>query len=310
MNVVFQCDKCGKCCKGKLAIYLKIKDIKGLKKRGYETDSFTEVKNGIARLKKVKNQCSFLDKDNLCLIQKKYGFNEKPEVCRNFPYNEFVCGAYNFNKRKNVEIKRKSEVDLLFQLNNKAITPEVFIYLIKQLDYKRDIYLSYSNLLFNILNQKESIIFDKFKIKDYPIKNSKRMENFFKEILSENSGDFLFRLKRFFNKPISLNFPTRKFMFDFKKAEIPEKVLKEFIPYLEKQILLNKRFNDYPIKLLFFLYFLPYFTNLTSKEEKINLLHVIEAFSLLNSLNRFESIRLLRLDKVDKNLNKLILKNN
>jgi Fe-S-cluster containining protein len=86
----FKCDKCGKCCLT-YTVKLSGSDIKkiekiGLKKQDFAEEDNFDVKFGKYALKRVNDQCIFLEKKG-----KKYSckiYENRPAICRNYPFNE------------------------------------------------------------------------------------------------------------------------------------------------------------------------------------------------------------------------------
>ena len=81
----FKCNRCGECC-NKYQIKLSNKDIKEIKKLGYEEDKFAEYDCAIGCkvLKKHNNECIFIKKkknEYFCHI-----YLSRPLVCRRYPF--------------------------------------------------------------------------------------------------------------------------------------------------------------------------------------------------------------------------------
>lgn len=81
----FKCARCADCCKY-LTIKLYKKDIKGIKRAGYNEDFFMEydslIKSPVLRLR--NNKCIFLGKKedkHYCKI-----YETRPKVCRLYPF--------------------------------------------------------------------------------------------------------------------------------------------------------------------------------------------------------------------------------
>jgi len=286
MSIVSMCDQCGRCCT-KWKITLNIDDIKKLEKLGYKRDYFAEVSGGLPQFKQIKKRCIFLDKDNLCIIQKKHGFKHKPEVCKDFPYQDLVCGYPGIEKKK--KKKKKHRTDVFFHISKKAIPEKIFISLLKDIETNKPLYESYCDILANILAQKDKIIIDKIKIK-HNAKISRRLDKFLEEMLFEKSKSLWPSLNKLMNKKIKLKLPTRDFSIKIEKIDIPPKLRKKFLPYLTSQM---SRSSMHPVKVLFILYHLPYFTNEIKQDKELDFMHVLQAFILLNSLNRFGDLDIL-----------------
>jgi len=141
-EVVFECNGCGRCCKY-WKIALNIKDIKTLQRLGFKIKDFVglDVENPILKMKKGK--CIFLDKNDKCIIQKKFGHDSKPDVCKSFPHNEAVCGNPKFSEKKNTAKHYKR--DIFFRISKKEN--------LKNIDTSKPLFGSYCKFLFTINNQ-------------------------------------------------------------------------------------------------------------------------------------------------------------
>jgi Fe-S-cluster containining protein len=80
-----ECSHCAACCKG-WHIELSKEDIRSLAKLGYGLKEFLDVKP-VPRMKVVgkEKSCIFLDKENMCVLEKKHGHGAKPHTCRHYP---------------------------------------------------------------------------------------------------------------------------------------------------------------------------------------------------------------------------------
>ena len=284
MALIFDCNQCGRCCK-QWIITLSIDDAKRIRNLGFKPDYFAEPDASLGNIKfRMKNgSCIFLKKDNSCLIHTKYGYKNKPEVCKHFPYNEMVCGIPRFTKgKRNIE---KGKPDSFYIIGKKAVPVEMFSELVSKM-HGEQLFDSYLNLLVNILKQKENILIDDFEIKQYNIEASRRLKVYLTELILFRSTNFFPYLNKILRKDVELDLPTQKFQLKFQDAEIPEKVLEQFIPYLKSSIKINSH-SLYHLKLLLFFYFLPQFARAIAKDKQIKLVDVIQAFSLLNSVWRF-----------------------
>ena len=86
----FICKCCGLCCQ-KYTVKLSDKDIKSLEKLGFEKEEFAEpddfdTKMGRYSLKRINDQCIFLDKKGKKYFCKVY--DSRPSICREYPFNE------------------------------------------------------------------------------------------------------------------------------------------------------------------------------------------------------------------------------
>jgi Fe-S-cluster containining protein len=80
-----KCSHCAACCKG-WDIELSKEDIRELAKLGYDIKEFLEVRPA-PRMKVVgkEKNCIFLDKEKMCVLEKKHGHKAKPHTCRHYP---------------------------------------------------------------------------------------------------------------------------------------------------------------------------------------------------------------------------------
>lgn len=297
-----KCNQCGRCCKF-WTITLNKGDIKTLSDISYSPNSFAEANKGIINIKMKKQNCFFLDKNNLCEIEKKHGYKYKPEVCKNFPYNQMVCGNITLSDKKYKE-KKSSKYDLFFSIDKKAIESEDFSKLAGELDTKTSLFDSYSNLLYNLIKEENNIILDKIKIKEYKIK-TKKLEREIERIISNISLSPFPNLTRILKKQAYIALPIQNIRINIKPYEIPENLKKQFLLYLEQAVKDSKSYL-YPTYLAISLYFLPYFVNSIKKDKEPTLQEVLQAFTLLNSLHRFPSLNTKKLNYINNNLHKLI----
>ncbi len=109
------CDSRGKCCRqaGNITMNTKNRDFL-LKRYPYLRYFISSQENGKIEYLRSGSGCWFLDKDGLCLIQKKYGEKNKPMMCRQDPlYPAFVDNKYiilyiNFKGCPNIKIANAS----------------------------------------------------------------------------------------------------------------------------------------------------------------------------------------------------------
>jgi Fe-S-cluster containining protein len=311
-SIRFKCDQCGRCCKV-WNINLNIKDIRKIQKLRYKLKDFVEINGGLARFKMQRNKnCVFLDKDNLCVIQKKFGYASKPDVCKSFPYNEFVCGVPELVKRRKLKKKKekgkaKKGYDEFFQISKskKAIYTKVFFDMFGKLDARKPLFDSYCNLLCNVLSNKRNIILDEFKLRQYNIKLNKELIRSIEGSMFDKSKSSFLWFRKVLKKNIRVKLPVRDFKFSFEKAEIPVGVRKKFIQYVKKHLVLNGSLS-YLIKLLIFFYFLPYFVKSVAGRKKVELIHVAHTFSLLNSMSRFGGFEQYRIIYINKFLDRFM----
>lgn len=87
----FRCRACGYCCyRNKVwDSYLAVDEVTFEKaiNEGFDDISrnITTGQNGVRQLKCAGNQCSFLNKGNLCDINLKYGYEYLPDACKTYP---------------------------------------------------------------------------------------------------------------------------------------------------------------------------------------------------------------------------------
>ena len=67
---ISKCNQCGRCCKY-WTIDISLKDVHRLEKLGFKQRDFIDLSRGRLLLKKNKESCVFLNKDNSCRIHKK-----------------------------------------------------------------------------------------------------------------------------------------------------------------------------------------------------------------------------------------------
>jgi Fe-S-cluster containining protein len=79
------CDHCAVCCKG-WDIDLSTEDIRTLAGLGYDPKDFLDFEP-VLKVKTVgrEKNCIFLDKENMCVIEKKHGHAAKPHTCKQYP---------------------------------------------------------------------------------------------------------------------------------------------------------------------------------------------------------------------------------
>ena len=288
-KVFMKCNACGKCCKIFKIIGLSIRDIKKLSEIGYKPDDFAEVVKGEARMKKsvTRNACVFLEEDNKCWIHKENGFESKPDVCREFPYSSLLCGIPSWTDKNIPEKKIANGDKYFFMIGKKNIPVSDFAELINKMNIKKRLIESYIEILKNILEQKENIIIKPIKINNKNIKISRSLERKILRNFLVYSNTFFPKTNLILGNEVIIKFPTGKFKFKLYNKEIPETIKKQFLPYLTKEIVQNKRDYRYHEKLISFLYLLPHLSQSLAGEKNVELPHVIHAFSLLNSLNKF-----------------------
>lgn len=77
---MFQCIRCGQCCKNTEMILLR-EDIERIASLGFKIEDFVVYSRGFARLRNVDGRCVFLDpKTKLCRI-----YDWRPKGCRLYP---------------------------------------------------------------------------------------------------------------------------------------------------------------------------------------------------------------------------------
>jgi len=79
------CDHCRLCCQG-WDIDLSKEDIRTIVSFGYSPKYFLEFKPVLKMKTKGKDRdCIFLDRDDLCKLEKRHGHEAKPHACKQFP---------------------------------------------------------------------------------------------------------------------------------------------------------------------------------------------------------------------------------
>lgn len=294
-----KCNGCGRCCKY-WDININLNDVKRLEKLGFKPDYFIDLTKGNLLLKKNKDACVFLNKDNSCTIHKKYGYDSKPDVCKKFPYGMFICGEIIKGKHKETKTKNSP----YFIIGDKLILKKNFINSLDNLDLKKPIFIAYCGLLKSILSQDKLIVNNNITPSKDKIKIKRKLYRVLRKIILKLSSNSYPLINYIAGNKIRLILPTQNFNFKMKNVEIPERVIKKFIPYFKNQI--NQA---HPIEFVFVFYFLPSFTKEFAGDKKISLQHVLKAFSLLCSLNRFgflKNDRKISLNSINKNLNSWI----
>jgi len=300
MVYTIKCDACGECCKNPWAIHLNVEDIKKIRALGYPVSSFVRIRDEHAEFKRKPDfGCVFLDKDNLCKIHKKHGFNYKAEVCQNFPYGEFVCGKVV--KGKPAKVKIRNSRALFFGFNDKYISAALFAKLVNKIDGKKPLFEDYTNVIANILAQKGNILIDPIRMVRMNPNLSKVKKYLDEMFLIELSDNVFPRIDKLLGKDIETCLPTEKkvFKFKYKDVSIDEAELKKFLPYFKKSI---KRMLIVPssrLTLMVITYYLPMFSRAVAGKKDIKVEHMLKAFSLLMGLNRFGSFRLFKRYPVD-----------
>jgi Fe-S-cluster containining protein len=115
-----KCTHCGFCCR-RWDIYLSKQDIRKLVKAGYRPEGFMAfMPQPILRMRGKRGDCVFLNERNLCIIQTKYGYESKPQACRDYP--------------KHTAKELAAENDYFFyELAGKLVTRDVVISLLRSL---------------------------------------------------------------------------------------------------------------------------------------------------------------------------------
>ncbi len=79
------CDHCRLCCQG-WDIDLAKEDIRTIVSFGYSPKYFLEFEPVLKMKTKGKDRdCVFLDRDDLCKLEKRHGHEAKPHACKQFP---------------------------------------------------------------------------------------------------------------------------------------------------------------------------------------------------------------------------------
>lgn len=115
------CDNCGLCCKD-WDIELSKEDIRMLVDLGYHPKDFL-VLDPVPRMKMVRREnekiCVFLDKENMCVLQKRHGKHAKPHTCKQYP------------EIKTEKIKEKDY--FFYEYGGKTFTRDVMIKILENL---------------------------------------------------------------------------------------------------------------------------------------------------------------------------------
>jgi Fe-S-cluster containining protein len=116
------CDHCALCCKG-WDIELTKEDIRSLASLGYKLDHFLEIKESpIMKTKGKERNCIFLDRENLCVLEKRHGHEAKPHTCKLYP---------------KIRTERLAEKDyFFFEYGGKTFTRDVFSSLLDPLKHE------------------------------------------------------------------------------------------------------------------------------------------------------------------------------
>ncbi|MCK4335109.1 MAG: YkgJ family cysteine cluster protein [Methanomicrobia archaeon] len=81
------CDNCGLCCKD-WDIELSKEDIRTIIGLGYDPKNFL-VLDPVPRMRMVKRKdeksCLFLDRKDMCILERRHGHEAKPHTCRQYP---------------------------------------------------------------------------------------------------------------------------------------------------------------------------------------------------------------------------------
>lgn len=79
------CNHCALCCKG-WDIELTKEDIRSLAGLGYKLGDFLEIRaSPIMKTVGKERNCIFLDRENMCVLEKKHGHEAKPHTCKQYP---------------------------------------------------------------------------------------------------------------------------------------------------------------------------------------------------------------------------------
>jgi Fe-S-cluster containining protein len=113
-----ECSNCGVCCKG-WDIELSKEDIRNLINLGYTIHDFLDI-NPVPKMKLVgkEKNCIFLDKENMCILEKRHGHSAKPHTCKHYP---------NINSEK---IKEKDY--FFYRYKDKVFTRDLLIKMLEK----------------------------------------------------------------------------------------------------------------------------------------------------------------------------------
>ncbi len=294
----WECDKCGRCCKF-WDVKIDENDIKKIEKLGYNRRKFTMKKNKKIIIRKKFGKCYFL-KNNECIIQKFYGYDYKPQICRNFPFSknasQIICG--NFIEVKKIN-SAKIDGKKSFKIRGKIMPTKTFFYALSRLNSK-----NYTGTWNKILSSIPEL--DKKAVSEHDIDNiissGKKTPNPSDLLMKSRMASLIFPyIYGLFmlcsEKPVSLNLPAGKFRFQINcnDIKIKESDIDNFIGILRKGhgIVYKPHFLWH---LLFSFYFLEDFAKNIAKEDgrkTANLMDLVNGYSKLNSIIGLPSYRLL-----------------
>ncbi|MBI2232289.1 MAG: YkgJ family cysteine cluster protein [Candidatus Aenigmarchaeota archaeon] len=293
----WDCIQCGRCCK-RWNISIDMEDIENIKKCGYDEREFVDNRKGQLFLKHRGPNCVFLTEDNRCRIQSEHGYEFKPKICRQFPFdrnnvNTLVCGnVIQIGFKEKTPFVDKGRI---FQYGSKIISPELLLYAISKAD-AGNCANSWYTILKGIKASKNRII-EENDI-DVALKNPSKMSRLqnlrLKIMLAGYSRFFYPELALLISRKfkIPLKFACEKTDINFKHIKgvgIKSSDRQKFLNLLKKGYGIIYK-PDYPDHLLFCLFFLDDFSKQTAynnKKDKADILDILNAFSLLNSTIRF-----------------------
>ncbi|MCD6590614.1 MAG: YkgJ family cysteine cluster protein [Candidatus Aenigmarchaeota archaeon] len=225
----YECRHCGFCCRV-WDIDLSKGDIRKIVSLGYDLKSFLDTKPVVkAKMVGKEKNCVFLDKDTMCILEKRHGQVAKPYTCRKYPDYEVADATdddrdYYFYEYAKKVISRDLLIKILDKIKNSG-KDELFDRLLEELERLRNHKDPYIDI-FNYSEAKTSIL-----------------------------GKYLTR--KFVSK-----LAKKKFKEDDIKmlASIPSKKKVEtekLVEHIQKKIPTNQALNtNFPLMLLTFLYFL------------------------------------------------------
>jgi Fe-S-cluster containining protein len=116
------CTHCGFCCR-RWDVRLSKQEIRRISGFGLDLKDFMVVRDRpVMKMYGTRKDCAFLDKDNLCVLHRDFGFESKPKVCRDYPkhpkMDEPVKEDYIFYSHSGKLITRDVIIQLLERLKD------------------------------------------------------------------------------------------------------------------------------------------------------------------------------------------------
>lgn len=180
-GIKFECTMCGSCCSNIWDIQVDEDTVSQIEKLNLseinpslaDSPAFysTQMPDGetLHYLRHIDNKCCFLNKNNLCDIQARAGYELKPRICKMFPFKlvqmeekfyvsaSFVCPSILYQTGKPVQ-SHMDELIRIRELNKDRVTPISEISLSETIKITPGAYLEIEKMLLTIL-QTESKAF-------------------------------------------------------------------------------------------------------------------------------------------------------